>query len=153
MSSLACIGTSQLLHTSLVRGGNARFPSPWQVAFSIYLIFFIIHLYIFILACNYIKSCRFRSKSQSDLKAEPTEMYFLWSLNPAECLSSFVIFYIHSDFKMASFGIFVPVVGRESLMRFLFVYLFVFYYEYKNSLFVFNLFFFSIFFSLSLFFS
>lgn len=92
------------------------FPSPQASCFCNLFNFFIIHVYIFILACNYIKSCRFRSKSQSDLKAEPTEMYLLWSFNTAECLSSFVILYVHSDFKMASFGIFVPVVGRESFM-------------------------------------
>lgn len=98
------------------------FPSPQASCFFNLFNFFIIHVYIFILACNYIKSCRFRSKSQSDLKAEPTEMYLLWSFNTAECLSSFVILYVHSDFKMASFGIFVPVVGRESFMRRIFFF-------------------------------
>lgn len=126
------------------------FPSPQASCFCNLFNFFIIHVYIFIRACNYIKSCRFRSKSQSDLKAEPTEMYLLWSFNTAECLSSFVILYVHSDFKMASFGIFVPVVGRESFMGRIFF--FFSNYEYKNSLFVFNLFFFPSQFSLSLFF-
>lgn len=68
------------------------FLHPKQVVFSIY--FLIIYLYIFVLACNYIKRLQIYKQASVRAGSRPINMYFLWSLNTAETVLVHLALYI-----------------------------------------------------------